>query len=70
MRGTSYARGPNAVIYRTIRGGTTLVDVPSGSRFDSTSTPRCRNNSILVSDVIEAIPVLDLSNLVPPFTVE
>jgi len=71
MRGTSYARGPNAVIYRFTQGGTQTSFPFGGSKFlpgDSSFFYCSQLNGTY--GLVEAIPVMDLSHLVPPFTVE
>ena len=68
MRETSYARGANAVIYRTKRGETPAT-VAIASTWNSNGFKRegteCSNlGGPTVDDAIEAIPALDLSHLV------
>jgi len=71
MRGTDYALGPSARIYRTIRGqATETVSVKSRFNTDGLFAGGCSSNSALQANVAAAIPVMDLGFLVPPFTVE
>jgi hypothetical protein len=74
MRETAYARGPNALIYRTTRGQAQEDNLifPSVYMTDPGWTfPACHDHQGGPYDnVMQAIPVLDLSALVPPFRVE
>ena len=67
MRGTVYGVGANGLVYRTLRGGIKET-VPTASLF--TEGFVCVNNASNIPNQIEAIPALDLGDLVPPFTVE
>jgi hypothetical protein len=74
MRGTNYAVGPNGVIYRTIRGQA-QEDIVAGSEFlsghfSTFAAGFCHSSASSEFNVIEAVPVMDLSGLVPPFYVE
>ncbi len=72
MRGTVFARGPEQVIYRTNIGA-----VPTTISFQSTFTSfnfslpfsQCLNSPNM-SRLVEAAPVMDLSRLKSPYTIE
>ena len=73
MRGTVFARGPEKTIYRTIIGGTS-ANISYQSIYISFNfvAPygQCINIPNNIYNLVEAVPVMDLSYLIAPFTIE